>query len=104
MKLPPELAAYRIMAWVTGVWLLALVFVAVPLKYWGDNDGPVAFIGTVHGFLYMAYVVVVLFAAYRRRWAVGYVLLALLGGVVPFASFIVERRIIAKERAGLASG
>jgi integral membrane protein len=101
--LPPELVAYRVMAWITGVWLLLLVFVAMPIKYFGDNDGPVAFIGTVHGFLYMLYVVVVLTAAYRRRWSVGNVVLALLGGVIPFASFIVERRIIARERAALGA-
>jgi integral membrane protein len=103
MKLAPELVAYRVMAWITGVWLLALVFVAMPLKYFADKPGPVAVIGTVHGFLYMVYVVTVLVAAYRRRWPVTTTLLALLGGVIPFASFLVERHVIRKERARLAA-
>ena len=45
---------YRVMANVVGVLLIALVLVAMPLKYFADMPGPVAVLGTAHGFLYAA--------------------------------------------------
>ena len=36
------LLRYRIMAWITGVALIILCFVGLPLKYAADSDGVVA--------------------------------------------------------------
>ena len=38
---PAALTRYRVMAWIVGVLLIALVLVAVPLKYLGGIEGPV---------------------------------------------------------------
>ena len=54
------LIAYRVMSYVTGVLLVILVFVGLPLKYVFDSPDVVAVVGTAHGFLFMVYVVLVL--------------------------------------------
>ncbi|NMH94001.1 DUF3817 domain-containing protein [Pseudonocardia bannensis] len=87
------LRAYRIAAWVTGIGLLLLVFVAMPLKYFFDEPRPVALIGMAHGFLYMIYIVCTLILAERCRWKPLQALLVLLAGTVPIASFIAERKV-----------
>ncbi|WP_020575772.1 DUF3817 domain-containing protein [Actinopolymorpha alba] len=93
------LTAYRVLAYTTGVVLIALVFVAMPLKYVGDNPGPTAVIGQLHGFLYLVYVVVVLLLAYSRRWSIWRTLAVMLAGTIPFAAFFAERRVAAGEQA-----
>ena len=89
------LKAYRVMAYVTGVLLLVLLLVAMPLKYLADSPELVRVVGVAHGWLYMAYVVAALVLAYRLRWTPVRTLLVVLAGTVPFASFVAERRVAA---------
>jgi integral membrane protein len=83
---------YRIMAFTTGVMLVLLVFVAMPIKYLGHNSGPVAVIGTAHGFLFMVYLVTALDLGIRLRWPWLKLGLVMVAGTVPFASFVAERQ------------
>lgn len=83
---------YRILAFTTGVLLVLLVFVAMPIRYLGHNHGPVAVLGTAHGFLFMVYLVTALDIGIRLRWRWLKLFLVMLAGTVPFASFVAERR------------
>ena len=100
MSVETALRNYRVAAWVTGIGLLALVFVAMPLKYFFDVPGPVAVVGVAHGFLYMIYIVCTLLLAERGRWKPLDALLILLAGTIPIASFVAERRVTARVHAG----
>lgn len=103
MSLPRDLAIFRAAAVVTGVGLLFLVLVAMPLRYLGDEPGVSQAYSPVHGLIFMVYVVVVVWLASRRRWTPGRTLLVVLAGAVPFASFVVERRTVAAELAADAA-
>ena len=87
------------MAWVTGVMLLVLVFVAMPLKYLGDDERLVHVVGVAHGWLYLVYLLAALTLAYQGRWKPLRTILVLLAGTVPFASFVAERRVVADAQA-----
>jgi len=78
---------------VTGVMLLLLVFVAMPIKYIGGNPTPVRFVGVAHGWLYMVYLVTAFQLAYQLRWRPLKTVLVLLAGTVPFMSFVAERKV-----------
>lgn len=95
-SLSSPLTRYRVMANVTGVVLVILVCVAMPLKYLGDDDRLVAIVGTMHGWLYLFYVLATVNLAYVRRWSFGRSLLVIIAGTIPFAVFFVERRIVAQ--------
>lgn len=97
------LTAYRILAYVTGTGLIALVCVAMPLKYLGDNPEPTAVVGQIHGFLYALYALCTLLLAYVRRWTLAKTALVVLAGTIPFVTFYAERRVVAAERAAGAS-
>ncbi|MDQ1730826.1 MAG: hypothetical protein QOK10_985 [Pseudonocardiales bacterium] len=84
---------YRVMAFITGTLLVLLVFVAIPIKYLGHNEGPVAVIGTAHGFLFMVYLLTALDLGIRRRWPWLKLGLVMIAGTVPFASFYAEHRL-----------
>jgi integral membrane protein len=92
------LPAYRVAAWVTGIGLVILVFVAMPLKYFFGQPLLVALVGMAHGFLYMAYIVITLLLAERCRWRPVDALVILVAGTIPLASFFAERRVTARVR------
>jgi len=92
------LPAYRVAAWVTGIGLVVLVFVAMPLKYFFGQPLLVAIVGMAHGFLYMAYIVITLLLAERCRWRPVDALVILVAGTIPLASFFAERRVTARVR------
>ena len=98
--LPAALTRYRVMAYVGGVLLLVLVFVAMPIKYFGHHDGPVAIVGTAHGFLYCVYLLAAFDLALRARWRALGTVLVLLAGTIPFLSFVAERKVARAARAG----
>lgn len=103
MSIGTALLAYRVAAWVTGIGLLVLVFVAMPLKYFFDTPGPVAVVGVTHGFLYMIYIVCTLILAERVRAKPLEALVVLLAGTIPIASFVAERAATLRVRGRIAA-
>ena len=83
---------YRVMAYVTGVVLIVLCFVGIPLQVAGHpavaND-----VGVVHGILYIIYLAVAWILARKLRLATKPTVLMLLAGTIPVMTFIVERHI-----------
>jgi integral membrane protein len=100
VSIDTALLAYRISAWVTGIGLLVLVVVAMPLKYVFGQPELVSIVGVAHGFLYMIYIVCTLLLAERCRWKPLDAVLILIAGTVPVASFVAERRVTHRVRAG----
>jgi integral membrane protein len=94
------LLRYRVMANIVGVLLIALIVVAVPLKYFAGMPGPVAVIGTAHGFLYALFLLAAFDLALRGKWSATGTVAVLLAGTVPFLSFYAERTVTRKLRAG----
>jgi integral membrane protein len=79
------------MAYVTGVVLIVLCFVGIPLQVFGNNTTVVNDVGTVHGILYIIYVAVAYLLARRLHLAPGPTVLVLLAGTIPVLTFVVER-------------
>jgi integral membrane protein len=84
------LTRYRVMAYVTGVFLLLLCLNMV-LKYVLDQDGLGDWIPIGHGWLYMIYVVVAVDLWFRVRLDVTRTVFVVLAGTIPLASFFAER-------------
>ena len=97
---PAALVRYRVMAWVVGVLLIALVLVAVPVKYLGGPAEPVAVMATAHGWLFFLFFLPACDLAIRARWTLKGSVLVLLAGTVPILSFVAERIATRKTRAG----
>jgi len=110
----PLLTAYRVLATVVGLSIITLVVIGVPLKYihtlwpsvlpegsngWQFGSDVNLYLGTAHGFIYMAFVLVAFMLALRCRWPIGFTLVTLVCGTIPFLSFWAEFRAIRKVRA-----
>ena len=82
---------YRVMAYIVGVLLIVLVFVGIPLQVFAHQDAIVNYVGTMHGILYMVYLVMAYSLTRRLKMTVGQTLIVLLAGTIPVMTFVVER-------------
>jgi integral membrane protein len=84
--------AYRVMAYLTGTMLMILCFVCIPLQIAGHKE-PVEIVGTLHGILYMIYIVVAFTMTrfVRMKVASPGTIIVLAAGTIPVLTFVVER-------------
>ena len=83
------LLPYRVLAWTTGVWLIAL-FWEMYLAYVMHDPNPPKWIGVVHGWVYFAYLLATANLAVKVRWPIGKTIGVLLAGTIPLVGIIVE--------------
>lgn len=97
------LLRYRIMAFVTGVILIAGC-VALILKYGTSMDVEpwTGYLWVAHGWLFLVYVIMTLLLAVRLRWPLARAAVIMLAGTVPTMSFVAEHFVTraAREATG----
>ncbi|HAK77958.1 MAG TPA: DUF3817 domain-containing protein [Runella sp.] len=87
----------RLIAFLEGISLLVLVFVAVPLKYMAHNPSWVKAIGPVHGILFVLFVFSTLKVSLEQRWPFRTVTWkVLLACFIPFGTFYIDAVILKK--------
>lgn len=84
--------AYRLLAYLTGVFLLLLTAAVVVRLITGDERYS-AVVAPIHGWLYFVYFVVAFALSYRERWALPRTLFVMAAGTIPLLSFVAERRV-----------
>lgn len=85
-----SLRGLRFVAFIEGVSFLVLLFVAMPLKYFAGMPLAVRIAGSLHGVLFIAFVLVLLWASVARRWPFRRSLLAFVSSIVPFGTFVFD--------------
>lgn len=88
------LNTFKIVGWLEGISLLALFFYAMPLKYLYGEPAMVRLVGSVHGGLFLAYLVVAFAMSDKYSWGSKKLLLAVILSSVPFGTFIFERKYL----------
>lgn len=68
-----------------------LLLVSSYFKNFQDQAGGVTVLGPIHGVLFVAYVVMALALRDEQRWSGSTTLLILLGAVLPFGGYFVDR-------------
>ncbi len=84
---------FRSLSLIEGISLISLFFIAMPAKYYLGMPVIVPFVGTTHGLLFITYLVVSLVVSHHYKWSLLKWLVVLLAGFIPFACFVLERRL-----------
>jgi len=90
---PRLLLRYRVLAFTTATLLIVIVFVGIPLQLAAHNTSVVNVVGTMHGFLYLAYLYFAFDLSRALRVPLLATVLVLLAGTVPFCAFVAERKL-----------
>jgi integral membrane protein len=87
------LLRYRVVALIVSVLLVVLFGIGLPLQYAGGHKSVDAIVGVAHGvFFYPLYILLTLDLARRIRMTPVQMILTVLAGTIPLASFYAERR------------
>lgn len=76
-----------------GISYLVLLGIAMPLKYYADWPAAVSIVGSLHGLLFTLFLLAVAHASIVRRWSVLRVLGAVIASLVPFGTFVLDRKL-----------
>lgn len=87
------LSLFKKVAVAEGISYIALIFIAMPLKYFADMPLAVKYTGWAHGVFFMLYVVMVIMCWMEYKWKLGKTVIVFLASLLPFAPFIVEKRL-----------
>jgi integral membrane protein len=87
------LRALRLLAIVEGVSTLVLFGIAMPLKYFAGMPLAVRIVGSVHGALFVALVVMLLLAIRKVPIPLGLAAAGIAAAVVPGGPFLLDRHL-----------
>jgi integral membrane protein len=80
----------RLVALLEGSSFLILLFVAMPLKYLAGMPLAVRVVGSIHGALFIAFVVALYRAARARDWPRRRSATAFVASILPFGTFVFD--------------
>ena len=89
-KVRSALTWYRALAWMTGVWLIALCYELI-VKYIVKVENPPEWISLVHGWVYFVYLLFTANLEVKVRWPIAKTVGILLAGTIPLLGIIVEQ-------------
>lgn len=83
----------RLLGLAEGLSFILLMFIAMPLKYAFGQPNAVRVVGSLHGGLFVLYVLAVVLIALVQKWRLSRVILALAVSVIPFGPFLFDKRL-----------
>ena len=94
---------FRWVAIAEGISFLLLLGVAMPLKYLAGMPLWVRVVGSIHGGLFILYVIAAARAAHSDNWSMRQLMVALVASVLPFGPFVIDHKL-KEESAVKAAG
>ena len=88
------LRQFRIAALLEGWSYLTLLFIAMPLKYAAGLPLAVRIVGSVHGFLFLTFMLALYRVTVERRWPLRRALRGFLYSLIPFGAFVFDRSLV----------
>lgn len=87
---------FRVIAFLEGISYIALIFIAVPLKYWMGNEQYVKILGMPHGVLFITYIFLALLFKKQENWNFKIFSIIILASIFPFGTFYVDTKYFSK--------
>ena len=87
---------FRLVALLEGVSYILLLFIAVPIKYWGGDEQWVKLLGMPHGILFVSYVIFAFLIKENENWGMKDLGIILLASILPFCTFFVDWKYLKK--------
>ncbi|USK31875.1 DUF3817 domain-containing protein [Bacillus sp. F19] len=91
--LQSPIGRFRLMGFIEGASLLILLFIAMPLKYLAEIPMAVTIVGSIHGFFFITYLLIIAYTTYKIRWSFAWVFSAVAVAFIPFGNMILDARL-----------
>ena len=97
--MPKLLPIFRIVALLEGVSYILLLFIATPIKYFGNDPTYVKWLGMPHGLLFIAYVVMAVLMSKDMKWDGKTLMIVLVASIIPFGTFYIDKKYLKSVNA-----
>lgn len=91
------LTRFRIISAIEGLSYLILVFIAMPIKYLGDNPYYVKIFGMAHGVLFIIFMISLFETKRKDSWDIGFTFQLFVLSLIPFGAFNIENKVKPQE-------
>jgi integral membrane protein len=97
MKMNSPVARLRFIGILEGISYLVLLGIAMPLKYYADMPVAVKYVGWAHGLLFVLFMIALAQVWMVKKWSFLKVLLAFIASLLPFGTFVLDRKLRNEE-------
>lgn len=91
--LKSPLGIFRIVSFAEGLSYILLLGIAMPMKYMAGEPLLVRIFGSIHGGLFVFFLISLLYAAMDRDWKMPRIIIAFVASLLPFGAFVLERSL-----------
>lgn len=84
---------FRIISYIEGLSYLILLFIAMPIKYLGNNPYPVKIVGMTHGLLFILFLIALYFFAKKYKCSLNTVIRFFIYSILPFGFIFIEKSL-----------
>jgi integral membrane protein len=92
-----SIGRFRLIAFLEGISLLILVFIAMPIKYGWGNPALVKSVGQIHGILFILFILLAITISLEQEWRFKTTTWkVLLASFIPFGTFYIDKHILSK--------
>ncbi|MEO7990253.1 MAG: DUF3817 domain-containing protein [Chryseolinea sp.] len=92
-----QIRIFRMISLAEGISLLTLLFIAMPMKYFMGMSEVVRIVGSIHGGLFILYVVALAVIHFTQQWTFLFSLGAFVASFIPFGTFVLDKQLRKKE-------
>ena len=85
---------FRLVALLEGISYILLLFIAVPVKYFGNDPQYVKLLGMPHGLLFIGYIILAIMLSSELNWKGKTRRNIFLASIIPFGTFVVDRKYL----------
>ncbi len=85
---------FRVISFLEGVSYILLLFIAVPIKYLGNDESYVKLLGMPHGLLFVLYLAWAFLLRKSEQWNSGVFFRILLASILPFGTFYIDKKYL----------
>jgi integral membrane protein len=82
---------FRKVAIAEGVSFLVLLLIAMPLKYFANLPIAVQVAGSIHGFLFVSFIVLAYMVKEQYNKNFGWMIKAFVASIIPFGTFVMDK-------------
>ena len=102
MKSTKTFSWFRKTAFVEGISYLVLLLIAMPLKYFAGMPLAVTIVGGLHGFLFVAFIILALMTTIQYKRTFGWLTKSFIASILPFGTFWMDNTNWKKEELAVA--
>ena len=84
---------FRIIGFIEGISYLALLFIAMPLKYMMGIAIATKIVGMIHGLLFIVFLIILMQAAQKHNFSMKDSVIFFIASLIPFGTFYTDKRL-----------